>query len=67
MAEALRFPDYFRMNWDALDECLHDFVVEPTEVVWTHSDRYARADPEGFTIVQSCFATPDVPVSIRLA
>ncbi len=55
------------MNWDALDECLHDFVVEPTEVVWTHSDRYARADPEGFTIVQSCFATPDVPVSIRLA
>jgi len=31
IAKALNFPDYFRSNWDALDECLRDLNWLPAK------------------------------------
>ena len=39
LARGLRFPDYFGMNWDALDECINDLSwLPPGQVVLAHSD-----------------------------
>jgi RNAse (barnase) inhibitor barstar len=65
VAEALAFPAYFGMNWDALNDCLRD-VTEPTEVVWAHSRLYADIDPEGFAVALRCFERAE-PVTLRLA
>jgi Barstar (barnase inhibitor) len=36
---ALRFPDYFGGNWDALDECICDFSwLPPGDVILSHKD-----------------------------
>ncbi|RKG53717.1 hypothetical protein D7X30_30105 [Corallococcus sp. AB011P] len=37
LSEALRFPDYFGRNWDALSECLRDLSwLPPGRVVLVH-------------------------------
>jgi RNAse (barnase) inhibitor barstar len=65
IASALRFPDYFGRNWNALDDCLLD-VDEPTIVEWTQANRFATAEPEGYAIALSCFADTTAPVELRL-
>jgi RNAse (barnase) inhibitor barstar len=39
LSVALRFPDYFGRNWDALDECICDLSwLPPGDVVLVHKD-----------------------------
>jgi hypothetical protein len=42
----LRLPDYFGMNWDALDECICDLSwLPPGQIVLAHSDVPLAGDP----------------------
>lgn len=45
-SDALRFPDYFGFNWDALDECLADLSwLEPGDVLIWHTDVPLVSEP----------------------
>jgi RNAse (barnase) inhibitor barstar len=46
-AAALRFPDYFGRNLDALLDCLRD-VADDTALIWDRADRLRRADQAGY-------------------
>ncbi|MGW5052287.1 barstar family protein [Actinokineospora sp. NPDC004072] len=56
VAAALRFPDWFGHNLDALYDCLTDLSWLPEGdhvLVWTRPDVLAAADPAGFRAIQS--------------
>jgi RNAse (barnase) inhibitor barstar len=51
--EAFELPEWFGMNWDALEECLGDLDIEGAEgilVVWTGWGEFAEAAPKDFDI-----------------
>jgi RNAse (barnase) inhibitor barstar len=58
VATALRFPDYFGGNWDALEECLTDmeWVDAPGYLIYyDHIDGLLAAHPDQFsTFVEIC-------------
>lgn len=58
VATALRFPDYFGGNWDALEECLADmeWVDAPGYLIYyDHIDALAAAHPDQLqTFVEIC-------------
>jgi hypothetical protein len=49
-AYALELPDYFRFNWDALEECLRDRVNAAERLIVIHKDLPLAGEPEQRTI-----------------
>jgi RNAse (barnase) inhibitor barstar len=49
-ANAFGLPEWFGMNWDALDECLTEIDLETPGLVvlWSSWSEFAQADPEEF-------------------
>lgn len=59
-AAAFGFPDWFGMNFDALDECLADLDLAGTRgllVVWSGWGELAEADPEAMAVALDVFRT----------
>lgn len=53
-AQAMRFPEYFGYNWDALEDCLTDLNGECEAgylVLYSHADRFATTDPEQWNVL----------------
>jgi RNAse (barnase) inhibitor barstar len=46
LSQALRLPDYFGRNWDALDECLHDLSWIPERHIMLIHDALPGLDEE---------------------
>jgi hypothetical protein len=57
--EAFGLPDWFGMNWDALEECLSDLDLAETEgvvVVWSSWGLLAEAEPKDFAVALDVLA-----------
>ena len=58
--EAFALPEWFGMNWDALEECLADLELEGTEgivVLWTAWGTFAEASPKDFAVALDVLAS----------
>lgn len=54
LQRALRFPDYFGNNWNALDECICDLAWLPEgDVVLIHEDLPLAENPAALSIYLS--------------
>jgi hypothetical protein len=54
IAQALRFPDWFGDNWDALADCLDDLSWLPADgylLLLEHCDAWREAEPEEFGVL----------------
>lgn len=54
IAAALRFPEWFGGNWDALSDSLNDLSWWPAEgyvLLLEHSHDWQQADPAGFDVL----------------
>ena len=51
-ATAFGLPEWFGMNWDALDECLAeiDLGTPGIVVLWSEWSEFAEAEPEDFAV-----------------
>lgn len=58
LAGALRFPDYFGHNWDALYDCLLDIehAGRGTLIVLQSASNFARAEPDEFSAAMGALA-----------
>ena len=57
--EAFGLPDWFGMNWDALEECLSDLDLAETDgvvVVWSSWGLLAEAEPKEFAVALDVLA-----------
>ncbi len=57
-AQVMQFPAYFGQNWDAFEDCLTDLDWLPAQgyvLLYTHSQRYAQADPANWDILLDIF------------
>jgi hypothetical protein len=53
VAEAMKFPDYFGYNWDALDECITDLDWCPAEryiLIYDQPEVFSKAAPTEWKI-----------------
>ena len=58
LARAMRFPDYFGRNWDAVFDCLTDPSLLPAEgsvILLDNCDRLAREYPDQWQIAVKVF------------
>lgn len=59
LAAALRFPDWFGQNWDALDDCLADLSWLPAVgyvVLLERGEGLRSADPQSYSAALAIFA-----------
>jgi len=58
--EAFALPEWFGMNWDALEECLADLELEGAEgivVLWAAWGTFAEVAPKDFAVALDVLAS----------